>query len=506
MGGFCANSDSILVRVYPGFFPDFKADGPYCKGIPFKFSDISTTKYGVITGWRWNFGNTSVNNDTSILKNPNYTYLNTGNYSAQLIVRNTFGCIDTVKKNIKIVDGPDLGLITHDTLICSIDTLQLKTSTIGNYVWSPNYNISSLTSANPFISPDIPTKYFVSFSDADGCKNTDSVFVDVKPFATINAGNDTIICSPDGFTINTISDALNFVWSPTTFLSSSTIKNPIVSPTLPSITYTVLGNIGKCQSQDQITIKSAPTPIAYAGKDTIICFGDSAQLRATGGSIYTWTPTQYLTASNIANPKAIGLPFDTKFKVEVRDTLGCAKTTIDSIIVSVDAIVKAYAGRDTTVVINEPIVLNGTGGITYLWQPATWLSNPSIANPIATPQDNITYQLTALSKGGCKAIDEIQIKVYKIAPGFYVPSGFTPNNDGNNDVIRPILIGMRSLKLFSVYNRWGQQLFTTSERGKGWDGSFKGSQQDPGTFVWMAEGITYLGENIKKQGTVVLLR
>ena len=103
-------------------------------------------------------------------------------------------------------------------------------------------------------------------------------------------------------------------------------------------------------------------------------------------------------------------------------------------------------------------------------------------------------------------MDEIQIKVYKIAPGFYVPSGFTPNNDGNNDVIRPILMGMRSLKLFRIYNRWGQLLFTTSEKGKGWDGTFKGSQQDPGTFVWMAEGETYLGENIKKQGTVVLLR
>ena len=62
------------------------------------------------------------------------------------------------------------------------------------------------------------------------------------------------------------------------------------------------------------------------------------------------------------------------------------------------------------------------------------------------------------------------------------------------------------LKLFRIYNRWGQLLFTTSEKGKGWDGTFNGSQQDPGTFVWMAEGITYLGEIIKKQGTVVLLR
>jgi gliding motility-associated-like protein len=506
LGGFCANSDSMIVRVYPGFFPDFKADGPFCKGIPFKFTDLTTTKYGVTTGWRWNFGNTAVNNDTSNLKNPTYTYVNTGNYIAQLTVSNTFGCTDIVKKNIKIVDGPDLGLNTHDTLICSIDTIQLKTSTIGNYVWSPNYNISSLSSANPLISPDTATKYYVSFSDADGCKNTDSVFVDVKPFATINLGNDTTVCSPDGFKMNTISDALNFVWTPATYLSSSTIKNPIVTSSAPSITYTVVGNIGKCQSQDQITIKTAPTPIADAGKDTIICFGDPALLQATGGSIYTWTPTQYLTASNIANPKVIGLPSATQFKVVVSDTLGCIKTSIDSVIVSVDAIFQAYAGRDTSVVINEPVALNGTGGVTYLWQPATWLSNPTIANPIATPKENITYQLTAISKGGCKAMDEIQINVYKIAPGFYVPSGFTPNNDGNNDVIRPILMGMRSLKLFRIYNRWGQLLFTTSEKGKGWDGTFKGSQQDPGTFVWMAEGVTYLGENLKKQGTVVLLR
>ena len=506
LGGFCANSDSMIVRVYPGFFPDFKADGPFCKGIPFKFTDLTTTKYGVTTGWRWNFGNTAVNNDTSNLKNPTYTYVNTGNYIAQLTVSNTFGCSDIVKKNIKIVDGPDLGLNTHDTLICSIDTIQLKTSTIGNYVWSPNYNISSLSSANPLISPDTATKYYVSFSDADGCKNTDSVFVDVKPFATINLGNDTTVCSPDGFKMNTISDALNFVWTPSTYLSSSTIKNPIVTSSAPSITYTVVGNIGKCQSQDQITIKTAPTPIADAGKDTIICFGDPALLQATGGSIYTWTPTQYLTASNIANPKVIGLSSATQFKVVVSDTLGCIKTSIDSVIVSVDAIFQAYAGRDTSVVINEPVALNGTGGVTYLWQPATWLNNPTIANPIATPKENITYQLTAISKGGCKAMDEIQINVYKIAPGFYVPSGFTPNNDGNNDVIRPILMGMRSLKLFRIYNRWGQLLFTTSEKGKGWDGTFKGSQQDPGTFVWMAEGVTYLGENLKKQGTVVLLR
>ena len=507
LGGLCANADSISVKVYPGFFPDFTADGPFCKGVPFKFTDNTTTIYGVPTGWRWNFGNLSVINDTSLIKSPSYTYTLPGTYQAQLIVSNTFGCTDSVKKSIVITNGPIIGLIPHDTLICTIDTLKLKTSSTGNFIWSPNYNISSITNANPLVSPDVPTTYFVSFTDFVGCKNTDSVFIDVKPFATINAGNDTTICTLDGFMLNTISDALNFKWSPTTYLSSASIKNPIATPLVPSITYTVVGNIGKCQSQDQITIRTAPPPKVKVGKDTLLCFGTNAPLRASGGSIYTWTPSTYLTALNIANPLAVAMLTTIRYKVEVRDTLGCTKSVFDSTLVTVDPILQADAGpADTSVVAGEPLALNGTGGTTYLWQPANWLNNPTISNPIANPLDNITYQLTAISAAGCKATDNIRVKVYKIAPGFYVPGAFTPNNDGNNDVIRPILIGMRSLKLFSVYNRWGQLLFSTSEKGKGWDGSFGGNQQDPGTFVWMAEGETFLGQIIKKQGTVVLLR
>ena len=507
LGGFCTNADSILVKVYPGFFPDFKADGTFCKGTPFEFLDNTTTSYGDPTGWRWNFGNPTAINDTSIIKNPSYTYLLPGTYQAKLIVSSTFGCTDSVMKSITIKNGPSIDLSTHDTLICSIDTLQLKTSSTGNFVWSPDYIISSINSPNPLVSPDIPTKYFVSVTDAEGCKNSDSVFVDVKQFVTTNAGNDTTICTSDEFRLNTISDALSFIWIPATYLSSTSIKNPIATPLVPSITYTVIGNIGKCQSQDQITILTAPLPKANIGKDTLVCFNTTVPLRASGGSIYTWTPSTYLTANNIANPLALAMLVTTQYKVEIRDTLGCNKSVFDSILIKVEPILKADAGpADTSVVLGEPLFLNGSGGATYLWQPTNWLNNPTISNPIANPQDNITYQLTVTNSAGCKATDNIRVNVYKIAPGFYVPRAFTPNNDGNNDLIRPILMGMRSLKLFKVYNRWGQLLFSTSEIGKGWDGTFRGNQQDPGTYVWMAEGETYLGQVIKKQGTVVLLR
>ena len=110
------------------------------------------------------------------------------------------------------------------------------------------------------------------------------------------------------------------------------------------------------------------------------------------------------------------------------------------------------------------------------------------------------------SAAGCIAIDTIDVNVYKVKPDFYVPDAFTPNGDGLNDAFRPILIGMKSLKLFKVYNRLGQLVFSTNVQKRGWDGTINGNPQDAGVFVWMAEGEDYLGKIIFKKGTVTLIR
>lgn len=741
LGGVCSSTDTLMVRVYPGFFPDFTTVGPLCKGAPVSFTDATTSLYGTPTGWRWDFGNTMSTDDSSRLKNPFYSYTTPGTYNIRLIVGNTFGCIDTIIKPVIIADNPVLTMVskdtsycgldtlqlsangtgnfswtpgsniingntsiplvfptiptlyrvtlnqagcvsndsvrvtpkndltnsiaastldiceddtltltgnsnytsnvswswspsvlvqdplqkvtkafpnttttyilttrlgkncvatttriitvkplaianagpdkaicvgqtstqltasggntyqwipatglsnpnianpiatpaattiykvlvgvtgcvktksdsmevlvralplitlTNDTLICTIDTLQLNASGNGNFVWSPDNTISSLTIPNPKVSPDVPVKYFATLTDPFGCINVDSVFVDVKAFVTINAGNDTTICRTDGMVINTISDALNFRWTPATGLNSTTVKQPLATPLAATTTYTVVGNIGKCQSQDQITISTVPYPQPKINSDTLICFGDSAPLSASGGNSYTWSPSTYLTSTNIANPISVRPASDIRYTVSVTENLGCPKPVTANVWVRVYPIVIADAGpSDTSVVIGQPLILNGAGGDKYAWSPATWLSNPAIFNPTALPENDIVYSLLVSNAAGCKGTDSIRIKVFKLPPSFYVPSGFSPNRDGNNDVIRPILIGMRSLRLFRVYNRWGQLLFSTSEKNRGWDGTLKGNPQDPGTYVWMAEGETYSGQVIKKQGTVILLR
>jgi gliding motility-associated-like protein len=97
------------------------------------------------------------------------------------------------------------------------------------------------------------------------------------------------------------------------------------------------------------------------------------------------------------------------------------------------------------------------------------------------------------------------VRVYK-GPDIYVPTGFTPNNDGKNDKFTPFPVGMKSYNYFRVFNRWGQAVFSTTRLNDGWDGRWGGVDQAGGTYVWMIEGLTKDNRVITKKGTVVMIR
>ncbi|MBL7747046.1 MAG: gliding motility-associated C-terminal domain-containing protein, partial [Chitinophagaceae bacterium] len=95
--------------------------------------------------------------------------------------------------------------------------------------------------------------------------------------------------------------------------------------------------------------------------------------------------------------------------------------------------------------------------------------------------------------------------VYK-GPEIYVPSGFTPDGNGLNDMLRPIPVGIKEFRFFRLFNRWGQLVFTTPDPRRGWDGRINGVPQPSGTFIWMAEAIDYKGNLITRKGTVTIIR
>ena len=107
---------------------------------------------------------------------------------------------------------------------------------------------------------------------------------------------------------------------------------------------------------------------------------------------------------------------------------------------------------------------------------------------------------------GCYGEDNITVKVFHTGPDIFMPNAFTPNGDGRNDVIRPVLVGVKQFDFFRIYNRWGQLVFSTNQSGKGWDGRISGQEQSSNNFVFVVQGVDYTGKTIVKKGTVMLIR
>jgi gliding motility-associated-like protein len=177
---------------------------------------------------------------------------------------------------------------------------------------------------------------------------------------------------------------------------------------------------------------------------------------------------------------------------------GCKSDTVEKTIKINKAF--AYAGNDTAIIKNVPAQLQATGNGAFSWSPSNGLSNTAISNPFVTINSDQQFTLTVTTPEGCTADDIINIKVFN-GPAIYVPSGFTPNGDGKNEILRPVYVGIKELKSFTVFNRWGQIVFRTNSMQKGWDG-----KASLGTYVWMIDAINQFDQPVLMKGTVTIIR
>jgi gliding motility-associated-like protein len=502
----CSDSTTATVRVWPGFFPNFISSG-VCLNNPVQFFDRTTTNYGVVDSWTWDFGDATSTVDFSDIRNPAWTYADTGTKNIRFIVTNSKGCRDTVFKAINMIQKPPVNLAFRDTLICVPDNLQLQASGNGTFSWSPLTNIINANTATPTVNPATTTKYEVQLN-LQGCINTDTVQVRVVRVVTTRAMNDTTICQTDSVQLNIISDGLRHQWTPAATLNDATLQNPVATPT-GTTNYQVLARIGSCTATDNITITTVPYPIANAGNDTTICYNTPAQLTGShDGSSFSWSPVSSLMNANTLTPVAYPVR-STEYILTSLDNKGCPKPGYDTVLVNVLPEIRPFAGNDTLVVVGQPLQLNAEGGVSYLWVPTSGLNNPTISNPIGIygrEVDSIRYTVQVFNEIGCYDSAFVSVTVFKTNPYVFVPSAFTPNGDGLNDVIRPIAVGVQQIKYFRIFNRWGQMIFNTTVNQKGWDGKIKGTAQGSNVFVWMVSAIDYTGKPIFLKGTVTLIR
>lgn len=383
--------------------------------------------------------------------------------------------------------APSFQLSTDSIRICRGDTANFSAPTgFNQYQWTPNQYISSVNAANVRVYPIGSQYYYVSAEDVPGCRVSDSVYVTVQQVPAIQLGQDISFCTGDSATFSVGSGFAQVQWNTSQQTTDITV--------FQAGTYSVIGTAANgCKAYDTINVLNVfPLPLIELGSDTVICAGTPRTLQAGNFNQVNWNTGE---TGNSIQVRDTGY-----YSVEVIDIHGCRSK--DSLRISTKIIPPAhFLPGDTSICrTNERMIISAMGNYQeYLW------SNQSTSNQISISSPG-TYWLEVRDMYRCKGRDTININPKDCTSGFYVPSVFTPDNNGLNDIFKPTVYGRLNDYEMLVYNRWGQLMYRTKNIQDGWDGRHKGLAQETGAYTWTCVYRLNGGKLTRLSGTVVLLR
>jgi gliding motility-associated-like protein len=410
---------------------------------------------------------------------------------------------DTILLSIKA--KPSI-LTLKDSSVCEGIPITLNTQSGGSYSysWFPSSGLSSTIISSPVATPVANTSYVLTATSNDGCIAKDTTHVEVfrKPLITLT--NDTSICINSSLPLMA-SGGISYKWFPEAGLSSAFVANPIATPLSTTKYYVTVTSNQNCINTDSVWVSIKQPAVFSKPEDKEICKGEAIQLVSDNKFDHSWSPATYLSSATSSSPLA-SPPVSTVYTVVISDPV-CKESSTFNVEVKVKPapIIRVEKSNDIDCT-KQSAQLTASGADTYTWEPAQWLNDPTKANPVSVAQSNITYKVEGTSMNGCSSIDSITVDVkYNGELGVFIPSAFTPNGDGKNDCF-----GIKNWQAegkveLSIFNRWGELMFSTNDPSKCWDGRYKGSLLQSGVFIYIIKGNTSCGE-IKKQGTFTLIR
>ncbi len=483
-----------------------------CSPLLVHFTALVTNVPNII--WDFADGYTSL---PSAADTASHVYTIPGAYVPKLILSDNSGCenssigVDTIKVNAVYP-----GFTTIPNPICEHaeihfnDTSKSYWSSVTSWYWTFT-NGDTSTNSSPAYTYSVAGTYSVTLTATDGWGCVGTVIqniVVIKPME-IFANPDTTICLGDSATLSA-SGAVSYAWWPADGLGCPVCNPSHAAPSVQT-TYTVTGtDVNGCLSVDSVTIFIKTKTESLAKGDTEICQGIAVQLSGSGATKYTWYPATGLSNTNIANP--IAAPDVTTRYLVIAQLAGCIPDS-NYVLVIVHPVPSVNAGPDQTLIQGSTAQLGATGEnvYTYTWGPDNTLSCDSCADPVASMTITTTYVVNAVSSFGCRKFDSVTIHLFCDQSQVFIPNSFTPNNDGQNDVFYPRGKGIRTIKAFRVYNRWGELLFEKTnidinDASNAWDGSYKGNPPRPDVYVYVIDAQCETGEPINLKGDVTIIR
>ncbi len=550
-----------------------------CNG--FDFKGLAYINTAPIASWQWYFGD----GGQATTQNTSHAYTAAGLYTVKLIVTDINGCIDSTSKDVNALPGVNAEA-GADTSICTNGSASVTlngTAVGGPYLWSPAIYLNNPNIQNPVATISTTTTFYLNVTGSASCTSIDSVTIYINPLPLVNTRTDTAICRLSPLVLNTVSNAVSYQWSPPAYVSNPNIASPNYIDNFSHRVYVTGTSALGCKATDSLDVTVNPLPVVQTIADTTLCQSENVTLTTTGAQTYSWNPAIGLSNPAIASPVFIGNSGQT-YTVTGTDANGCKNNDLVTINVIMPGSFKAppafticqkqsvqldgnngnqvsYLWSPATYLSNATIInplanppqttlytllvtdnrcgydsifttlltvlpapfisvrksndidcalksatLFASGGNQYLWSPSAGLNNPNISSPVATPSNTQTYTVLVKDATGCTNTDSVTIFIKKAASlARYMPNAFTPDGNGINDCYG-LKNWMYIQKLqFYIFNRYGEQVFATSNPKVCWNGTYKGKPALAGAYVYVIKAQTDCGEEEQK-GSFLLIR
>lgn len=411
------------------------------------------------------------------------TVTSPGNYYVDVID----SCGNFFSDTISVINSTTVAVdLGGDRQKCNGDTLHINAPDgFVNYYWGPNYNLSNPQPNQAVVFPFIDTAYYVKVEAANGCFGYDTVRVHVNSSPQIRLGADTSFCIGDSLLLDAGAGFIQYLWS--TNISTQQVHVNTTGQ------YSVIAETAAgCKSYDTLKVLNTwPKPTVSLDKKAELCKDNTRTLDAGNFTSYLWNTG--------ATSKTITVNSTGSYSVKVIDSKGCRgfdSTKITTIIPSP----ANFLPPDTALCSYGTLIIKPSSNYkNYLWNTG---SNNSFINITQTGR----YWLQVTDNKDCLGIDSILVLPKECLKGFYMPTAFTPNNDGKNDFIKPILLGNVKKYQLWIYNRYGRIVFHSTDLLKAWDGQYRQLKKDGNVFAWLC---VYQFESeplMTAKGTFILIR
>jgi gliding motility-associated-like protein len=401
------------------------------------------------------------------------------------------GCTSITSKQVVVVGAVIPSISIAKDSVCKGDSTTITASGGLTYKWLPG----GATTATITAKPPATTTYSCVITTACG-KDTLTEKLTILPYPVIGLSHDTTICVGQSATLSA-TGGISYLWS-----NGATTSTISVAPGTTK-TYTLAVSNGKCIKDTTVTVNVNNPPTITITPDQKVCQGSSVTLTATStGSSYLW--------SNGATTSSITVTPTSTTTYTVTSSNGCPTKDSTEVFVLTPALT---ACCDTTIISGDTVTINAYGDVSYIWSPSTSLSCSTCPNPVASPTVTTTYTVVSTDSNGCKTSREVTVFVECV--DFVVPNVFTPNNDGRNDDFVPYYIiggtihngvGNVSSYTITIYDRWGKQVYNSSDPTKYWNGTLNNTNYlvPDGVYYYIIKA-TCGGNNYDHHGFVQVL-